>query len=395
MHKKNPNCRIKVLVVNGSLQHGGAEIQMAKLLPQIDRRMFDVQVAYYNHNTGHPLEMLCDANVPVTYLGQRQGWSRTQCFARALSFMKQERFDLVHAWSASANHYARIPAMLAGVPVIIGGLRGKSGMQRVWPYFYSLLNIKCTGWIVNSSAMAEFALSEMKFMKNCPIRVIRNGFDCEKRGVFKTNELTVYDKLTRGLPVIGIVGRLHPVKNHAMFLAMARCLSDQGFEADYWIIGDGPERNTIEQAIQQLGLQEKVRLLGKCDDVDAALSRMDLLVLTSKSESCPNVLLEAMRASLPVVATNCTSLDEIIDEGVNGYVIPIDDVREMADRVKLIFADPDKRHAMGEESRLIVQKRFSLSIASSELEQAYWFFLNKVSKKNLFINAKLDQLGAQ
>ncbi|MBE0575229.1 MAG: glycosyltransferase [Desulfuromonadales bacterium] len=390
MHEYNSH-RIKTLIVNGSLQVGGAEMQIARLAPQIDQRVFDVQVAYYNNVCDRPLEMLKASGIPVRYLGDKT-WSRRRYFKDAFIWMRNERFDLVHAWSSSANHYARIPAILAGVPVIIGGLRGKSGLDWVWPYAYSVMNLKCSGWIVNSIAMQEFAMKEMSFMKKAPIRVIRNGFDCGDEQIFRRGEQTFYDKIKRGVPVIGIVGRLHPVKNHVMFLSMAKKISDGGFDADYWIIGDGPERASIESAIDRNGLHGKVHLLGLRDDVDVALSRMDLLVLTSRSESCPNVLLEAMRASLPVVATNCTYLHEIIHENVNGYVVPVDDVDTLAQRVRSIVCDQNKRIAMGESSRALVKERFSIKAATQDLEQAYRFFLKRTRKKRQLINAKLTHL---
>lgn len=390
---ENNNLRIKMLIVNGSLQVGGAEMQIARLAPQLDRRLFDVQVAYYNSTYDYPLEMLSRAGVPVRHLGSNM-WSKRQCFQDAYDLMKQERFDLVHAWSASANHYARIPAIMAGVPVIIGGLRGKSGLERIWPYVYSLMNFRCSGWIVNSDSLREFSSKKMYFMKNTPVCIVRNGFDCSDDRIFRKNEPTTYDALKRGVPVIGIVGRLHPVKNHAMFLTMAKRLIDEGLNVDFWIIGDGPERSFIENTIWRTGLQGKVRLLGQRDDVDVALSRMDVLVLTSISESCPNVLLEAMRASLPVVATNCTSLAEIVRDDVNGYVVPVDDVSGLAEKVKLIISNKNRQREMGENSRVIVQERFSITAATHDLEDAYRFFLKRTRKRKHIINTKLNYLEA-
>lgn len=384
--------RLKVLVVNGSLHVGGAEFQLARLVPQLDRERYDLQVAYYNNDADIPRQMLHDSGVPVRFLGREQ-WSKQHYFKDALSWMKQERFDLVHAWSASANLYARLPAIIAGVPVIVGGLRGKSGMEGIRPLLYSLMNGRCSGWIVNSRAIGAFASSKMAFMGNVPIRVVKNGFECSDDRIFGLAEKTVFDDRKREVPVIGIVGRLHPVKNHVMFLEMVKRLTAERVKADYWIIGDGPERGEIERMIQQEGLAERVTLWGMRHDVDAALSRMDLLVLTSHSESCPNAVLEAMRASLPVVATDCTSLEDIIEEGQNGFVVPVGDVVSLCSAVKKILACEKTRIAMGRRSRSIVCERFSLMVAANELSQAYQDFARRASLVNVNENKRRNKIN--
>jgi glycosyltransferase involved in cell wall biosynthesis len=337
--------------------------------------------------------MLLDSDVPVRYLG-REVWSKRHYLQDALSWMKQERFDLVHAWSASANLYARLPAIVAGVPVIVGGLRGKSGMEGVLPLFNSLMNCRCAGWIVNSRSIGEFARSKMAFMSGCPVCVVKNGFDCKDDGIFRYGERTVYDDRKREVPVIGIVGRLHPVKNHAMFLEMVRRLTIDHVDADYWILGDGPERAAIERTIKQEDLSDRVTLWGMRQDVDVALSRMDLLVLTSHSESCPNAVLEAMRASLPVIATDCTNLEEIIEDGRNGFVVPTDDVDCLVQRVKKVLCCEISRKAMGQRSRAIVCNGFSLEASAHELDKAYRGFVKAVNLTNRKTNRKLNEFIA-
>jgi glycosyltransferase involved in cell wall biosynthesis len=98
---------------------------------------------------------------------------------------------------------------------------------------------------------------------------------------------------------------------------------------------------------------------------------MDVFVLTSDSESCPNALLEAMRAALPVVSTRCTRLEEIIHEGENGFTVAVGDHRSLARQVERILADPAKALAMGNHSRQIVTESFSMDVAVQKLQQAY------------------------
>ncbi|MBN1141395.1 MAG: glycosyltransferase [Deltaproteobacteria bacterium] len=385
--------RIRGLVVSGSLGVGGAEIQLAKLLPRLNRNLFEMQVVYYSHPDGYPKKWLEEGGIPVTFL-RGEHWNRWRYLATATDFMKKNRFDLVHAFLDSSNHYGRIPAILAGVPVIIGGLQGKKGLEGGWPTLYSLMNLRCAGWIVNSRMLKNWAEEKMFFMDRSPVSIVRNGLEFGDEAIrFKPNERTFYDELKSGRPVIGIVGRLHPVKNHLLFVETAHLLTQAGVEADYWIIGEGEMRPAIEERIRHHGLEERVKLLGLRQDVDIALSRMAVAVLTSDSESCPNALLEAMRASLPVVSTHCTTLDEIIQEGENGFVVPVGAAAALADKVAQILADPEKRRGMGLLSRKIVESRFSMAAAVKDLENAYIFFLQRQSRRYPELHEKLKFWG--
>ena len=388
MHDKY---RFKILIVS-SLNFGGAETQLLRLIPRINRDIFDVRVAYYNSRTSFVKEVLEDAGIPIEFLGS-EPWSKRRFILNGMAFMKKERFDVVHAWLSSANHYARLCALLRRVPVIIGGLRGKRGLDGIWPVVYSLMNPLCSGWIVNSRELKEYAERKMYFLHPDSIVRIPNGLEIDEEVHFRKGEHTRYDALKSRRAVIGIVGRFHPIKNHQLFLEMARELTKTGVDADYWIVGDGDLRSAIEDTIDRYQLGDRVKMLGICEDVDVALSRMDVLVLTSDSESCPNALLEAMRAALPVVSTRCTSLEEIIEEGKNGYTVDLGDVKGLADKVNLILSHPEKAREMGRYSRRIIEQRFTVSMAVKCLEEAYIHFLRYESVRHCVLREKLSHFG--
>lgn len=380
--------RIRILVICGSLGVGGAEVQAAKLLPLLDRQKFDVEVVYYNKETGHPKDQLLSQGIPVHYLGNDK-WDRWQFMKKLTNFIRQGKFDIVHAWMASANHYARLPALWARVPVIIGGLQGQIELQKNWSVLYSFMNLACSGWIVNSQTLKEFVKNELFFMHGTPVWVVKNGLEVGGENLFRQKELTEYDAIRENRPVVGIVGRLHPVKNHRLFLDMALELTSAGVDADYWIIGDGPMRSDIEHAVAEMGLSTRVKLLGLRQDVNVALCRMDVLVLTSDSESCPNAVLEAMRAGLPVVATNCTDFNNIIEEGDNGFIVPIREKILLTQRVAHILATPTLRETMGAKSRAIIDSRFSLNAAVNSLADAYLAAVNSAAHSSKQLREKL------
>lgn len=389
---ENYNVKIKILIVLNTLGFGGAEVQLARTIPFFDKDRYDIQVAYYSRcKTGHPEKLLEDAGVKVTFF-DRDKWGRFRYFLRATRFMRANQFDIVFAWTGTANFYARIPALIAGVPCILGGLLGRRTADGLRGLIYSLTNWRCSGWIVNAHEIKEIAQKKLFFIKNSPIYVVPNGVDAVQTG-FPDESHVFYQNLKTGRPVVGAVSRLVPIKNHKLFLEMARELLLQGVPADFWIVGDGPLKDALQLFIDQHHLNKHVKLLGYRTDVDLALCHMDILVLTSDSEGCPNVLLEAMRASLPVVSTNCSSLQEIIEEAKNGFLVPVGDSKALAEKVRWILENPGHAKQMGTYSKKIIDEKFLMNIAVDRLEHVFLDCLKKNMVKYPNLKNKLKQLG--
>jgi len=380
--------KIRLLIVLNTLGAGGAETQLSRIATRLNKNIFDVQVVYYNKiGLAHPAEILIKAGIKVTYL-DRPKWGRILYLFKAAAFMKRNKIDIVHAWHGTANYYATIPAIMARVPVILGGLRGKHDSDFGW-ILKSIVNIWCALWVTNAKSIKEIALHKMKFVDGKKIIVIPNGLEINDNNISKQDSTTFFDHFRTERPVIGTVSRLDPIKNLMLFIHMARQLIQQGYEADFWIIGEGPMRSEIESAIEKYSLKNYVKMFGYRTDIALALSKMDVFVLTSDSEGCPNVLLEAMQASLPIVSTNCSSLEQMVEQGINGYTVPVGDLTSLVEKVQSILSNPEKRKVLGINSRQIIKQRFELSIIVKQFEQVYLNCLTKLSRKRGQLNKNL------
>jgi glycosyltransferase involved in cell wall biosynthesis len=134
------------------------------------------------------------------------------------------------------------------------------------------------------------------------------------------------------------VGRLHAVKDHAFLIRACRLLKDREIHFACVIAGEGPERPSIESLIQDLDLQGEVRLVGHLShpDLDAYYGRADLVVLTSRSEGIPLVLMEAMALGKTVLAPAITGIPELVLDGKNGFLYRPDSLEDFVARVELI-----------------------------------------------------------
>lgn len=134
------------------------------------------------------------------------------------------------------------------------------------------------------------------------------------------------------------VGRLHKVKDHAFLLRCCKCLKDDGFDFTCTLAGDGPERRAIETLALKLDLSENVKLAGhlKREELDGHYQNCDLVVLTSRSEGIPLVLMEAMVREKLVLAPAITGIPELVHDGKNGFLYTPGSADEFVKRVKMI-----------------------------------------------------------
>jgi glycosyltransferase involved in cell wall biosynthesis len=161
-----------------------------------------------------------------------------------------------------------------------------------------------------------------------------------------------------GPPRIGVVGRLSPEKGVDIFLHACRALLDRGLTFTGVVAGDGPERRRLEQLRDSLGLGAMVSMVGATETVERLYATLEVLVIPSRSEGLPNVLLEGLRAGLPVVATRVGAIPEVLDSPLAGVVVPPGSAAALADGI--VAAIPLKSSDAARSARRAILDRFSV-----------------------------------
>lgn len=162
-------------------------------------------------------------------------------------------------------------------------------------------------------------------------------------------------------------------------LLAVRQLVDRGVDAEFHIIGDGPERQRILYTIDDLRLEGRVVLHGKlpAEAVRDRLQQADVFLLSSLSEGISNAVLEAMSCGLPVVTTNCGGMREAVTDGVEGFVTPVRDPQTAADALRQLALDAELRARMGAAARQRVLREFDLR---DQVEAFTTMFSEQVSR---------------
>jgi L-malate glycosyltransferase len=176
-----------------------------------------------------------------------------------------------------------------------------------------------------------------------------------------------------GDDIVGIVvARLDRLKGHECLLRALAVLRDQQQSLTMLLVGDGPERASLEKLAQELGLgPDRLRFLGYRADVSDLLSAADLFVLPSLTEGLPLSVLEAMAHALPVVATPVGGIPEVITDGQDGLLVPVNQPEELARVLSDLLRDSARRQSLGETGYRHVRDRFSFERMAGEYEELY------------------------
>lgn len=174
---------------------------------------------------------------------------------------------------------------------------------------------------------------------------------------------------SREPPRLIMVARFAPQKDHETLLKALNGLRDRPWTLD--LIGDGPTRQKIEAKVVSLGLADRVRILGYVDDVDRRLSEAQAFILTSHWEGLPRSIIEAMRAGLPVVASNIAGIPEQVVDGVTGYLVPRGDDRMLRNRLENILQNPSLRGQLGAAGRRRYEHLFTFERMFDETTCTY------------------------
>jgi len=368
---------LRVLIGSNSLACGGAEHQILRLMPHLIALGLDVEHFYYG--APHVLKDKFKEKGLLSRFFDRDALGQLCFWWKTVSMIRNSQFDVVHAFSETANFYVRGAAILARTPVVIAGWRSRKMSQGLrWRLPISLLNIFTNAWVINAPTNAE-ALSGLWAMKNLPVYVVPNALDLYDQNYsvpcILPSELAAW---INGRTLVGTVGRIADAKNFDMFLDVAKCVAAERDDVCFCLIG-GPAGDPPTVALDQHlrrridveGMGGFMRMTGRMDDVAGFLPNLTVMLCTSDYEGCPNAVMEGLRAGLPVVMTDCCDTTPLIDQGKSGYVVPLRDVAAMESKLNELLDDKEKRLSFGDQARKLAEHTFAAESNAWKLALIY------------------------
>jgi glycosyltransferase involved in cell wall biosynthesis len=198
-------------------------------------------------------------------------------------------------------------------------------------------------------------------------RPIPNGID-----VARAVELAAAERAGTGKkrPVVGMVARLDPIKDHATLLAAFAAIRRRRVDAELWLVGDGPRRAALEAMVGSLGIGADVAFLGTRTDVAELLGELDVCAFsTTRDEGFGIALAEAMAAGLPIVASDVPACREVLAGGEAGILVPPGDAAALAAALDRLLAYPEERAALGARARDRVSREYGIELCAARWER--------------------------
>lgn len=328
---------VKIVVLSRSLQYGGAERQLVALARGLHQRGHSVTVAAF-YADGPLKAELDQAGVPVHLFHKKGRWDVVGFLVRLIGFLRVESPDILHG-------YLVVPNLLT---VFLKPFLPKTKV--VWGVRASDMDLSQFDWLARLTFKLSCRLSRFAdciiVNSHCgktyhqqqgyPVErmvVISNGIDTER---FKPSQedrkrLRAEWKVEENEKLIGLMGRLDPMKDHPNFLKAAAILMRERNDVRFVCVGDGAKeyREALHQMSVELGLASSLTWAGARTDASAVYNSLDIATCSSITEGFPNVVGEAMSCGIPCVVTDVG--DSAVIVGDRGIVVPPRDPRSLAD----------------------------------------------------------------
>ena len=378
--------KVKIARVIARLNIGGPSIHVVNLNQGLSSDRFEsiLVTGSLNPGEGSMLDYAQEKGVQPLAIPEMVGEASfrprdLKALLEIYRILRAESPQIVHTHTAKAGFLGRLAARMAGVPVIVHTyhghvLNGYYGPAKSWLLKMMERGLaRITDRLVAVSALVKEDLMAYRIASPEKISVIPLGFDLEPfldcrslKGQFRS-ELG----LGSDIRLVGILGRIVPIKNHRLFLESAARIVDQDSTVRFVIVGDGILKVEMEGYAQELRIFEQVIFTGWRRDLPRIYADLDVLVVSSDNEGTPVSAIEAMACGCPVVATRVGGLPDVVQNHETGYLVPPKQPQALAAAMLELIRDSKKAELMGQLGQQFVKGRFSVDRLVSDIENLY------------------------
>jgi glycosyltransferase involved in cell wall biosynthesis len=368
-----------VAFIDYAIALGGAETLAVQLLERLDRRRFRRTLVVYQHLvlTGdlreeHAAELvrLRELGVDVLELNRRDRFDLAS-WRPFLALLRARTVDVLHSHKFGPNLWAVLFTRIVGVPVVVAH-------EHTWSFEGNRMRKLADRWLIATGSDAYVAVSErdrerMQRVEHIPaerIRFLPNGIPAPS---VPADQGEVREELgvPPDVPLIGSVGVFRAQKDFGTLVRAHALLLKCHADAHLVIVGDGPEWSNVEQLVAELGLQERVRLVGLRSDAVRLAAAFDVAVNSSLFEGSSLAVLEFMALARPIVATAVGGTSDLLAHGEAGVLVPSGDAGALAAAIGELLDDPVRARELGERARRRQREQYDLDVQVRRLEGLY------------------------
>ncbi len=398
----------KILRIHNRLIVGGPTLNVTLLSTNLDPE-FETMLLVgkkdpQEKDAGYIAEKL--GIIPIEIIEMRRSispFNDIKAYFRIKKIIKEFKPDIVHTHASKSGTIGRLAASSCKVKLIVHTFHGNV-FHSYFNKAVSLLIVSFERWLAKKTdaiiAISDLQRKELvEIYKIAPankVFTIPLGFNLEKYAIDQDKKRVIFREkygFNETEIIIGIIGRIVPVKNHEMFVEAASLIKKKsGNNVRFAIIGDGESLPVIEKKSSELGLSYSYFVThpkSKTDivvtswetEIDQVLAGLDIVALTSYNEGTPVSLIEAQAAYKPVVSTNVGGVEDVITHGVNGFLTSVNDIDSFAAYVNRLIDDKELRDKMGNVGHNSVINRYSKQRLVKDVKKLYLDFLEKGAGK--------------
>lgn len=387
----------RIVAVTASLAGGGAERQLVTMLRGLSDQQLGLDLALFCISlarrtkrdfflpmlSGLPVEIVTpDDSAAESYFRQPAVLPYVRLvrafppeMATAIAFwlaeFRHRRPEVVHAWQDSTCLTAVVAALLAGVPRIVLAARSvrpdnpRRRLKRFMREGYRAVLGHSAVFLTNNSRAGANDYAEWLEIDPSDVEVVYNGIDFERMAdsvdPIHVDQLRHTLGVPQEAPLVGSAFRMSEEKRPLMWVEVAAEVARQAPEAHFVVFGDGPMRSAMSDLATRLGIGDRLHLPGPDDNIASCYKAMDVVLLTSRHEGLPNVLLEAQSLGVPVVAPDVGGVSETILPGITGWAVPDATAASLAERVLHCLIDAAWTARAQQEAPSFVRDRFGVA----------------------------------
>ncbi|ODS34147.1 MAG: putative glycosyltransferase [Candidatus Scalindua rubra] len=380
----NPR-KIKILNIITRLELGGPPILVIDILQRLNKKRFESSIV-----TGITIDSRYDmigfardkdirVFIMPSLVRNVHPLKDVISLIKLALFLKKEKYDIIHCHTSKGGFIGRLAAKLAGARIIIYSPHGdifEGYFCKLVTNFFVLLEkfaARFTDKIINLSEIEIERFLKHGIGTKQQLKHIYNGIDIKYYERTMASNLKKRDEfgLSKDDFICATVGRLVPVKGHTYLIKAIQKVIKVIPKARFLFIGDGELKSELSEEIKSLGLQENIFLLGARRDIATTLSCINIFLLPSINEGFGMVLIEAMAAKKPVIATNVGGIPEVVIDGKTGILIPPKDTEGFSSAIIKLYNNPELSKRMGLAGYRRTKNIFNIETTVHELEDLY------------------------
>lgn len=365
---------MKILHLSSEKSWRGGEQQIAYLIKELNGQGIENIVACRN---GSAFEVYCRQHNWNFFSLSFQGSLDISTIWSIKRICQEEKVDLVHAHSAKSHSLAVMSCVLGNTTPLIVSRRVDFPVRKNWMTQWKYNHPAIRKIICVSEAIEQIVRSSVHQPEKCV--TVYSGIDISR---FKNS--TGYLRRTYQIPddiiLIGNTSALATHKDYFTFIDTANIFCQYNISARFLIIGDGPDKESIQSYIIERDLQENVIMTGFLNNIPEILPELDIFLMTSETEGLGTSVLDAFACKVPVIATRAGGIPEMVIHEKTGLLAEVKDARRMAAHLKRLIDAPDLKKSLVEKAYQHLLAHFTKEKMASRTLEIYREVLNEMKE---------------